>query len=210
MSPQRRCSSGDGSPAASRSAAPSVYAAAYDRGSVPAPGHQKEPRLEHALVPTCGINSGQSPRLESDQILYLSAWFRWERRNLKAAPRLTSHTQNDTRGGASSGGGKYGDSCDDLRRCGGRAGLALSLKMFVLIPATGLAVAIVAADGIACGDGVWQPAVAGATIATSLQLGFLGRGAIGWVQGTRFLKFGRRPVTSALCTPCGAKCTKKA
>jgi len=62
--------------------------------------------------------------------------------------------------------------------------LGLRFKVLILVPVTGFAWAIVAVDGIARGDSVWQLAIAMVVVATSVQLGYLGGGVLRFVIGT--------------------------
>jgi hypothetical protein len=50
--------------------------------------------------------------------------------------------------------------------------LGLRFKVFILVPAIGLALAMVAVNG--AGDGTWQLVVAMVLVATFLQLGYVG------------------------------------
>jgi hypothetical protein len=52
--------------------------------------------------------------------------------------------------------------------------LGLRFKVLVLVPAIGLASAVVAVDGIGLQDGVWRVAGMIVVVATFLQLGYLG------------------------------------
>ncbi len=56
--------------------------------------------------------------------------------------------------------------------------LGLRFKVLVLVPVMVFALAIVAVDGIARGDSVWQLVAAMVVVATSVQLGFLGGSAV--------------------------------
>jgi len=51
--------------------------------------------------------------------------------------------------------------------------LGLRFKMIVLVPAFGLALALVAVRGIVMGEGVWRPVGTTVAVATFLQLGYI-------------------------------------
>ena len=52
--------------------------------------------------------------------------------------------------------------------------LGLRFKVFVLVPAIGLALAVVAVNGIGVQDGVWRLVGTFVVVATFLQLGYVG------------------------------------
>ena len=66
--------------------------------------------------------------------------------------------------------------------------VGLRFKVFILVPTVGLATALVAANGIMLGDGIWRIAATMVIAATLLQLGYVGgsvlRLIIGVARGT--------------------------
>jgi hypothetical protein len=59
--------------------------------------------------------------------------------------------------------------------------LGLRFKVFVLVPAIGLALAVVAVNGIGVEDGVWRIVGTMVVAATFLQLGYVGGGILRFV-----------------------------
>jgi hypothetical protein len=83
--------------------------------------------------------------------------------------------------------------------------LGLRFKVFILVPAIGLALAIAAAvNGIVVGEGAWQLVGTMVVVATSLQLGYVGGSIVQFVTATRASDHGKASVpTSTELSPSG-------
>jgi hypothetical protein len=65
------------------------------------------------------------------------------------------------------------------------AAFGLRFGALILLPVMALELGIVAINGIAIGEGVWQLLIAMSLVATSVQLGYLGGSIIGMSEPTR-------------------------
>jgi hypothetical protein len=80
------------------------------------------------------------------------------------------------------------------------AGIVLGLRFtaFILVPAVGLALALLAANGMAHEDGVWSLVATMVVVATFLQLGYIGGSVLRFIMGTvRATDHGRASMTSS-------------
>ena len=83
--------------------------------------------------------------------------------------------------------------------------LGLRFKVFILVPAIGLALALVAVNGIVIEEGIWRLAGAMVVVATFLQLGYVGGSILQFVFcATRAADHGRASLpTSTGVSPSG-------
>ena len=80
--------------------------------------------------------------------------------------------------------------------------IGLRFKVFILIPTTGLALAIVAVSGVGVGDGTWQLIGTMAVVATFIQLGYLGGSVFQSVSfGMRSTGLNREPICPSTEVP---------